>query len=820
MPMTPDFIFVDPNKIPPRRSVKYGGSCHNVKLRRIPKARENFEVGDNNEEDEASFPEFVLNPGEFQVHFASHSEENFQEDEVKEKADPLTDPLTEEIFFAPKPRPLPSPPPVFESTSGNIPYSPNENLNPVQASSIFNGGEESRDEILAELEKIDLSDAELFKKIKRLNAPKRSSKVNLAGSFQNKSEENANREIKMRFFRQKVFGGNHKVFFDSEDGFDQSAVRAQDDWFQVRLSANEKISRIKNLAEEVKNEKYDGFGEEEFEIQNRRGKNEKKDPRVFIAILFIILIPAVASVFLFSSRQNFFKNFFSSINSKLLGSSSFVIVNSENSLVFPGVSEAKAKLAGSGVSEETGTFFDNFFEENSSFGWMNIFKKKAVGQSAGINGLDFLEKAKENIKSVSNPSLDSVGKDLEKEIAKLDFWNRFLSLGNQYLVVLNDSGIQRPSGGKPIGYAVVRSDGERLETIGSGKFLVIDAASGLKIIPPDPIKPFSTAWLPSDSGWFLDFSESGKTFAVFFEDATQLKVDGVLSLDKIFLKEVSFRESLIFDIESPNWFYGFVGAIERKPNYRWAGLADELGKAVKSRKIQFYFRDERMNKYARDFDWFVSANVPEKNDALGVRWAAFEGNGIELELIESRVGVNSDGSLFENLNVMMKQETSGASKSYFKIYIPKNSEITKVSGFSEKEKIPEFDYIGGGFVSDRRIKKTLSVSDESWNADVFEESGLTVVGGWIDAGAGERKKISLEYKPPFKLSRDSKGVLTYNSKIFKPLQDSDVPFRFNLLPKEGVEIISLEPNGFITENLGEYQGTLGSDLNLSASLRN
>jgi len=372
-------------------------------------------------------------------------------------------------------------------------------------------------------------------------------------------------------------------------------------------------------------------------------------------------------------------------------------------------------------------------------------------------------------------------------------------------------------GGKPVSYAIVKSNGEGLETTGSGKFLALDAASDLKRIPPEPVQVFSTSWMPSDSGWFFDFSESGETFADFFENITQLKIDGVLAVSKNFLKDVGFRESLIFDIESPNWFYGLVEALERKPNHRWIGLADELKKALESHKAQFYFRDAQMNGYARDSGWLVSAKVSEGDDVLGIAWATFHGSGMSLELVESRNSIDSDGSVFENLNIMMKQESSGASKNYFKIYIPKGSEVVKVSGFSEKEKIPEFDYASRGFAADYRVKQNVSGSDESWNVDIFEESGLAVVGGWIDAKPQERKKISLEYNLPFKLASND-GRLNYKMKVFRPLQNEDTPFRFNLLPKKGVEILSLEPDGFVSENLGEYQGALNSDLNLSASL--
>lgn len=774
--MSSDFIFVDPNKIPPRRSAREGGS-RNMEVRKIPSAHESFDFG--GEEDQMEFPEFVLNPGEFHVHFASHNSIEFPVEQTNEEDDLLT----QEIFFAPKPRPLLSPPPIFEFGNEEI-FAPKYETKAIQTFSIAADEEKdedinSREAILAELEDIDSNDIELFKNIRRINTPKRTSHIDLAGSFPEIVNE---------------------ISFNSESEFTQDAARAEDDWFQVKLSANEKVPKDERT--------------EDGEIQDFQ--KEKRSSKTFLAILFIVLIPAIASVFLFSNKQNFLKSAFSSINSRFLGSSSFVIVNSEANTVFPGISEAKEDLAGSGAPKETEVFFDNFFEENSSFDWLNILKKKADWQTASINGLEFLEKAKESVKSVANPSLNSVEKKLDKEISFLNFWNQFLSPGNQYLIVLLDSETSSPSGGKPVSYAIVKSNGEFLETIGSGKFLVLDAASDLKKIPPEPIKAFSTSWLPSDAGWFFDFAESGKTFSNFFENVTQMKVNGVLAISKSFLKDLSFRESLIFDIESSNWFLGLAEAIERKPNNRWISFASGLEKALGSHKAQFYFSDPEMNEYALNSNWLVSAKTSFKEDFLGIAWSAFQGNGISLELVESRNSIEEDGSVSTNLSIMTKQEESGTSKNYFKIYIPKGSEIKNVSGFSVKEKIPNFDYVKNGFSPDLRINQNIEAGNDSWNADIFEESELTVVGGWIDAKSQERKKISLEYNLPFKLEKEN-GSMAYNIKVFRPLQDEDTPFRINLLPKDGVEILSIEPNGFVAENLGEYQGNLSSDLNLSAS---
>lgn len=807
--MGSDFLFVDPSRIPPRRTAKEGRP-RKMESRNIPDASEDFDFVD--EKEDFNFPEFVLNPQEFHIHLASHSPSEFIEEEMDYEE---VDPLTEEIFFAPKPRPMPSPPPTFDFDIGEIEEKvliPKKETKAISATSYIKPKEKdytSKEAILSELEDIDLTDEKLLKRARGIEIPKRTSHINFADFSNEDSEEiyvNNNQDSQNDISQIR----STEVFSSSADGnLAQDIARAEDDWFQVRLSGEKKFSQIKN--QNLQEESSDFI----FQDYRKDGLGRKNNGiKTFFVILFSVLIPATVGVFLFSNN-NFFKSALSSLNSKFFGSSGFVVVNSQAVNVLTGISDVREEFTRNGLSEAD---FKEFFDSNSSFSWLNIFKKKTSLQTAKINNLEILDKILKDTDSYSNnEEIFSAREKLEKEKLFLNFWSKFLQEGKQYLIVLLDSEISTPSGGKPVGYAVVKSNGDSLETVVSGRFFVLDAASDLKKIPPKPIQAFSTSWLPSDAGWFFDFSESGETFADFFENSTQLKIDGVLSISKSFLKDFSFNENIIFDIDSANWFYGFIDSIERKPNYKWETYADQIKNGLKSHRVQFYFRDDQLSEYAINSNWLVLARPSLKEDIFGITLQTFSGNGMKIELAESRNSIEKSGSVLANLNVNLKQNESDFSKSYFKIYIPKGSEIKNITGFSEKEIIPSFDYEKNGFSGDFRISQSIDSGNSSWNADVFDESGLMVVGGWVEAKPGERKKLSLEYVLPFSLEKES-VYMKYNLKVLKPLQDEDVPFRLNILPKEGVKVLSVDPKGFVSESLGEYQGNLSSDLNIKSNL--
>ena len=786
--MDSDFVFVDPRKIPPRRAANSGVSGR-IKIKRVKSPVY------QNDLDEGEIPDFDLSDGSsLPVSLAGVGLSS-------------ADPLTRAIFAGLKTGKPGSSFPVRwpHQTQGAklIGFEPEVVLADAKPA------KNSRQAILAELENIDQKDAELAKKFIRVEPPRRDVYIDLVSKREpDAATKNDSVEIKL----------NIAPSLESADLSESDQFRTEDDWFRVSLAAPERIFELRELARRrpMSLRATAGQGGVERIEAIEPGYENGSKIRTYLATFLALAVPLAAGVFLFSEKDNFVASAFSSLNTKLLSTASFTLVNSGQSSVFTKLVEINSRLKSGGLAAGPADGITKFIEGNNNFGWLNIFKKKAGGGDFRLKSLEFLDSVGLAAESVSSlgESLRPAAADLKKYIGWLNFWDQLTQPDKYYLVITTDAAQAWPGGGRPDGYALVQIEEDGLETLSSGKFSALDGALNLKIVPPEPVKLISTAWLPSQAMWFLDFKESAQTLIDFFESVTQKKVDGAVALDKDFLRRLSFKESLLFEADSSGWFYGLIEALARKPNTRWPSLAEYLERGLASHQVQFYFKDSALEKFVEDSNWSLAARPSPQDDTLGISWASLDGVSPDLELIEYKINIFDDGSVMAGLSLMLKQPLGSTGRNYFKIYLPLGSQLLKAEGFSPPEKIPEFDYTSGGFSTQPRLN-SVSTSGPG-GSEIFKESGLTVAGGWVQLKSNSRNTLNLEYLLPFKLSR-KKSLADYRLKVFRPHQNQDVPFRLVAVPQKGIQLTSLEPNGFVTENLGEYQGSLAQNLDLTAT---
>ena len=797
--MSSDFVFIDPNKIPPRRSVKPARSGR-FKVKKI-----SSKVWENNYEEEVESQEEVP---EFNLLDSVLPQNN-----IAVQASSI-DPLSQAIFTPEKV--------VFSSINNYLPQAVVKNNTKTK--------EDFRKELLAEIENIYAKDDELSRRINEMSSTSRSVPMHLvSSSIINKDiDDNGNLKIhiapKQDFY--KNFGDKeNKDIYITETFIKKDLTeryRAESDWFQVSSTAPSRVSDLK---------KY-------YEAKDRRGSNSqqvkfelsKKDNRFnlksIVGYMSVFLVP-VSLVYLFVFGQfslsgfalgsgNFVKTALGGVNSKLLSTSSFTLVNSKDSEIFPQLTEFSSQIKEAGLGKELSDSIESFLQKNAEFSWFNLFKSKSINNNFSIIETESLAKVKNalNTLSINNKNLIRLSSEFSNYLSIISFWNQVLLPDKNYLIVVLNSERSWPGGGEPKNYVVVSTSKEGLETVSSGKFSELDAAFDLKVVPPDPIKVASTSWLPSQSFWFMDFKESAKTITNFFENTSGKRIDGVIAVNENFLKNLSFKESLTMDTSSPSWFYGFYEAFGRKPAGRWVSLASILNNGLNSHDVQFYFKDSALEKFVEGSGWSTKVASEDSKDVLGVSWASIKGGSLNLELAEYRTQIFQDGSVIVKLNLMVRQNIGDESLSYLKVYLPKGTQVLKAEGFSVKEKIPEFSYAVKGFSSDRRINNFTD--SKAGDIDIFDEGDNAVVGGWINLKRNARNTVNLEYISSTKISRvDGKG--DYSLKIIRPSQKDNVPFRYVITPQEGVIIESLEPNGFVSQNLGEYQGNISQDLNLKSS---
>lgn len=800
--MPQDLFHIDIKKIPPRRS---RSRVDGVSRRRIVKSK----MADHAEPAVEALSEFDFAPAEV---FIYQHDQTHQADAVL-----ASDPLTEIIFQGVDEL---SPPAAQISETDIRPLVPSGRMSgdPEVIPPAPPAGNISKEAVMAELSKVEDWDAQLKKSIARLEKPRRFGHIDLAVNRVNDAAFIGEISISSPDQEELVSGSEPDYAADSPQSpyADALLEQAENDWFGVHLARDPAPAK-----------------------PALRLKPRRSGFKTFLAVAAAVIIPAGIAGFLWFSRGPDvfdFKNYLSRFGSKVISASSYTLVNSAGESAFPGVVAVKKGLP----SGEAAGLIDQFLAQNADFGWLNVFKKKIAAAPAEIKALEFLEQAQSVLAVSDLADVKAAAGKLKDNLLWFKFWQGLVgsvpaedsktggSLPlKQYLIVVLDETSARPMGGRPLNYTLVKLEDGGLSVASAGKFSDLDAASVQKIIPPRPLQAFSTAWLPGEAGWFWNFEFSTETLLDFFENTTQLKADGLIAVTQSFLKDFSFRQNLLFDADSPNWFYGLGEALTRKPESKWPALAESLKAALEQHRLQFYFRDAEMQRQVVSRNWSMAPNLSQNEDGLGVTWANWQGDGVNLDLWENAGSVFEDGSVVVKSNLFFKQSGVLGSKNYVKVYLPLGAQVLKAEGFSSKEKIPDFDYAGQGFTVDTRLsvdQESPAVLESNKLVEMYQESNQTrgevlrgwqVLGGWVSLNSQERRLISLEYVSPLRLDY-SAGAADYHFKVWRPHQAEAAAFRFNLVPQKGIEVLSLEPNGFISEGTGEFQGNLSKDLILRA----
>ncbi|MBI3631732.1 MAG: DUF4012 domain-containing protein, partial [Candidatus Staskawiczbacteria bacterium] len=458
------------------------------------------------------------------------------------------------------------------------------------------------------------------------------------------------------FYRN--FEGDQNQNFSTVESVTQEDLvehyRAESDWFQVSLAMPSRISELKEHIQEKNN-----FKGNTLKV-NVLSRQHGSSFRTFLILLVLFLVPVATGLFLFGGGGDFVKTALGNFNSKLLSTSSFTLVNSQESDIFPDLIEFSSQIKNSGLNSDITQNIADFLQKNADFSWLNIFKKKSGSGSFLIANIDNLSQVKNalNTLNAENKNLSGLSASFANYIYTLSFWNNIFSPGKNYLIVMLNQDQVWPGGGEPKNYIVASMGQNGIEPISSGRFSDLDAAFNLKVVPPNPVKVISTSWLPSQSFWFMDFSESAKTVLNFFENTTGKKIDGVIAVNEDFLKDLSFKESLTLDTASPSWFYGLTDAIGRKPAGRWVSLASILNQGLTAHKVQFYFKDAALQNFAETSGWLTKIGQDLGSDFLGISWASLKGENLNLELAEYRAQVFQDGSLVVKLNLMVRQNSA------------------------------------------------------------------------------------------------------------------------------------------------------------------
>lgn len=328
-----------------------------------------------------------------------------------------------------------------------------------------------------------------------------------------------------------------------------------------------------------------------------------------------------------------------------------------------------------------------------------------------------------------------------------------------YLVVLQDNAILRPSGGKIISYVKVGFDKGRLVEMKAGDMSELEATVGVS----DP---------PSD------FPNTAKTLQWFFDRKNNIRTSGVIAFD-------TTAQNLITDQKAPHQtnetFEGFLNKIFFASDQSIVKIAQGLHKALQEKHLLIYLSDPTSFSYLVNQNWAGVLPAQAKDDhddflSLVETNLTTRASSAQKTIILT-TKLNEDKKLSHQLAINYANGEDGL-ENRLKIFLPFGSRIVKA--FWGNEDI---------------INKISSFSD-------YGRAGYMVL---INLSAGQSQVLNLEYQNQ-QILEEEEGKIQYKLKVIKQPGTGSDRFDFKLTLPASWKVVT--PNS--SSGLQEY--SISSDL--------
>lgn len=464
--------------------------------------------------------------------------------------------------------------------------------------------------------------------------------------------------------------------------------------------------------------------------------------------------------------------------------------------------------------------------------------------------------------------LDAVSMVSDKiEVVKIrDFLDAFVpwlseDKEKRLIVLFSNPSELRPAGGFSGSYLEVVLEKGAVKAIEARDISYADREFGLKVVPPEPLQTIVNNWRAADANWFLDFPLSAEKTLYFLESSLvykkeNIKFEGLASIsDKVVEdvlgvvgpiklsddREVS-KDNFLFLIQDEVQSGHDVGSENSKKILKEltpliiekiAGLGGDDTKKIfelfsvwgASKDLLVYMREPAFQRFVLSAGFsgkLETLPVEFSGDYLAITSSNIGGGKSDLAikqkvLLESQITL--DGEVQNHL-VIERSHTGKEgdpwwykmkNKSYLKIYLPKDSDLSYAEGGLEKKIKPPVNYEKLGYEKDPDIEAIESTKTTPLfypQVNIFEESGKKVFSSWIEVAKGESKNFILDYKRPlptlpiegqtytFIFEKQPGGRAEYNLEFTAP-----VGFRFkeNSLPT--FEYEAEDPEGRVELNL-------------------
>lgn len=386
----------------------------------------------------------------------------------------------------------------------------------------------------------------------------------------------------------------------------------------------------------------------------------------------------------------------------------------------------------------------------------------------------------------------------------VDEFNRLSELGNAVLPLIGHDSLQR--------YLVAFQNNTELRATGGffGSMALVDLdlgeISGIEVPgggpydyqgsfldyyeAPRALQLINPRFELHDANWFYDWPTSAKTMSSFYEKAGGPTVDGVIAIDTQVLEELlalvgpirleaydmeldaeNFRSLLQEEVEfnydqelnQPKKIIGelvplILEELKQLEPKEYLALGETFNSLLEKKDIMVYHADEDIQSVFSTLGWSGEV-VDTKADYLAIVHTNLAGgktDGVIQDQFDLDVHIDANGEVTNTLTVTRTHNgtrgvplTGVRNVDYMRVYVPKGAELVSATSSN----IPPAELFESPGEDWQVLQALLPYQenyrvDESSGVEVFEESGKTVFGQWVQVDPQEVVEVKLVYKVP------------------------------------------------------------------------
>ncbi len=376
----------------------------------------------------------------------------------------------------------------------------------------------------------------------------------------------------------------------------------------------------------------------------------------------------------------------------------------------------------------------------------------------------------------------------------------------RYLVAFQNNTELRATGGFVGSFAQIDIlNGEIVEIdIPEGGSYDVQGQLSAFVAPPQPITLVNPRWEFHDANWFPNFPTSASKMMWFYEKSGGPTVDGVIAINATLMPDLLailgdvempeygktidsenflFETQKIVEFEYKDLVKTDLGRKEDAPKQFIGDLApklleklqeadmptllavlDCLGTGLQEKDVQFYFDNNTLEAQMETLGWSGSV-VETTGDYLMIVDTNLGGGKTDTVItqnVDVQVDVAADGSVTNTVTITKEHRGlktalfEGANNvDYIRLYVPAGSEFLGGSGF-EAPPLSAYDETDLDLTFDEDLSLVMSneKKDPGTGTDIWDESGKTVFGNWIQTAPGETQTIVITYRLPWKIVSD------------------------------------------------------------------